>query len=426
MKQILQKFLSLGITPEMDEEEKIAVRAAVLANLGAFGSYFVNGIYVYFFDIDILLGVDIIACLGLSFCFYLFYIHKNFLAKILMNVIAIGLVIISHDMVRTNYEMYFFIGVINPFIVFAPKDYKKAFFVALCVSALIVLQILIGKEHLHPFLNVPDMNIAMMLFTVFVYLSFVMALGRLYTKKIQDEVEKKQKEIVHSSNIYSLGEMVGGVAFEINTPLQILTSNVESIKRQISTPDFDRHKVQEQIQTMNKTIDKMATLINGIRKLTRNSVNDPVTDFTLNEVIESVRSVCERRLAFKGVDLSVQVDKNLKIKSQVGQVSQVLLNLLNNSIEASYPVAEKWIRIESEVINDQIQLKVTDSGQPIEPEIAEKMMGLSLSTKKNGRGMGMGLNISQGIMEKLGGRLVYNSQCSNTQFIMEFPANISV
>ncbi len=105
------------------------------------------------------------------------------------------------------------------------------------------------------------------------------------------------------------------------------------------------------------------------------------------------------------------------------QISQVLLNLLNNSFDAIEERAEKWIRVRFEINSNKkiLIIKVTDSGDGIPNEIVHKMMNPFFTTKDIGKGTGLGLSISKGIIEEHGGHLIYNAQSKNTEFVVELP-----
>ena len=103
------------------------------------------------------------------------------------------------------------------------------------------------------------------------------------------------------------------------------------------------------------------------------------------------------------------------------QLSQVLMNLLNNSFDAIVDDEYKWIKIQSHQHGDRIGVSVTDSGNGIPGDIADQIFDPFYTTKGVGKGTGLGLSISAGILSNHGGRLYYDQCSPNTRFVMEFP-----
>lgn len=102
---------------------------------------------------------------------------------------------------------------------------------------------------------------------------------------------------------------------------------------------------------------------------------------------------------------------DLKIECQPTQISQVIINLLNNAFDAVSMLPEKWVHVD--VIphgNERLKIIVTDSGQGIPDAISEKMMEPFFTTKPVGKGTGLGLSISQGIAQDLIGIFKFGSK----------------
>lgn len=101
------------------------------------------------------------------------------------------------------------------------------------------------------------------------------------------------------------------------------------------------------------------------------------------------------------------------------QISQVLVNVIGNAIDAIAGLSEKWIRVEVYDKNDKVFFTITDSGKGIPLEIQEKIMHPFFTTKGVNIGTGLGLSISKSIIEEHGGFLNYNVSSPNTQFVFE-------
>jgi two-component system sensor histidine kinase DctS len=103
------------------------------------------------------------------------------------------------------------------------------------------------------------------------------------------------------------------------------------------------------------------------------------------------------------------------------QISQVLLNLINNACDAISSLNEKWILINAIERNNLIEISVTNSGPKIPAHIREKLMQPFFTTKEVGMGTGLGLSLSKTIAEAHGGRLYLDLGAENTRFVLELP-----
>ena len=99
----------------------------------------------------------------------------------------------------------------------------------------------------------------------------------------------------------------------------------------------------------------------------------------------------------------------------------MLLNLLNNCLDAIRTMTQPWIEIGIEKRGDLIEISITDSGHGIPEHIANRMMEPFFTTKEVGRGTGLGLAISRGIIEDHQGRFYYDHESANTRFVLALP-----
>ncbi len=102
-------------------------------------------------------------------------------------------------------------------------------------------------------------------------------------------------------------------------------------------------------------------------------------------------------------------------------LSKIILNLINNASDAVAGYSDKWIQLDVNKYPEFVQISVTDSGKGLSPEVAEKIMSPFFTTKERGKGTGLGLSICKRIAESHGGSFKYNSDCPNTQFVVQIP-----
>lgn len=241
-------------------------------------------------------------------------------------------------------------------------------------------------------------------------------------KSAKQEIEWQKASMQNSSRLAELGVMAGGIAHEINNPLAIISGRVQNLILQINRGRIDNEKLKVDLTSVEQTSHRIAKIIRGLRSFARNSENDPLSPEDINIIIEDSLAMCQARLYNLQIDLKVHISEpDIKVKCRPAQLSQVLLNLLNNSVDAIEKLPEKWIRFDCEASEEMIRISITDSGQGIEPHLREKIMTPFFTTKELGKGTGLGLSISHGIMSSHQGKLYLDTKSKNTCFVIEIP-----
>lgn len=131
-------------------------------------------------------------------------------------------------------------------------------------------------------------------------------------------------------------------------------------------------------------------------------------------------TLCHQKFKDENIRVTVNIDPDLQIYCQNIGLSQVLMNLLNNAYDAIRNQKDKWVKIETQIETDKVQIQITDSGPEISEELRQKIMRPFFTTKEAGYGTGLGLSISSNVMLKMNGSLYLNPNSSQTQFILEF------
>jgi PAS domain S-box-containing protein len=233
-----------------------------------------------------------------------------------------------------------------------------------------------------------------------------------------------EKQLIYSSKMTSLGEMAGGIAHEINSPLAIIFGRIEQLLRKIENENItDKADYQKKILDIHNTVERISKIIKGLKQFSRNSENDPMEQISLMKIIDDTVSLCQEKFRNHSVTVKVSGNNDVMIYCRAAQISQALLNLLNNAFDAIENLEIKWIEINSELNTDKkkVKLSIIDSGNGIPEEIIEKIMQPFFTTKEIGKGTGLGLSISKGIIETHNGNFYFNKLSKNTSFIIELP-----
>ena len=246
-------------------------------------------------------------------------------------------------------------------------------------------------------------------------------------QEIRDRTEiinEQQLSLISISKMSALGEMAGGIAHEINTPLAIIGMKIELINESIDEGDFTVEECKKSLHVIKTTTDRIAKIVNGLRFFARDGSKLPMEMVDINLIIEDTFSFCKEKMHLQSINVSVVREfkgDSLFINCRAVEISQVLLNLINNSNDAIREQDIKWIKM---VVTDgekEVKISVIDSGLGIDKDIQEKMMKPFFTTKEVGKGTGLGLNISRGIIESHNGKLFIDNSSENTTFTIILP-----
>jgi len=225
----------------------------------------------------------------------------------------------------------------------------------------------------------------------------------------------------------ALGEMAGGVAHEINNPLAVIKNISGQLQEVLDDDPLDISLIKDMASQVENTTNRIAKIVQGLRSFSRDGSKDPFHMVNIQRLVEETLSFCNERFKNDGTQILVEdFDKNLCFDGRATEVSQVLLNLLNNAHDAITGFKEKWIKISVVDQSNWMNIQVTDCGGGIPIEVREKIFQPFFTTKDIGKGTGMGLSISVGIIKGHNGELKLDTQCPNTRFVIRLPKKQSV
>lgn len=235
------------------------------------------------------------------------------------------------------------------------------------------------------------------------------------------EQKKLTEGLVQSAKMASLGVMAGGIAHEINTPLATINTAAELLRLSLEQKNHSSEQSDHLIKKIESTVQKVSQIIAGLKTFARSSENDPSVCVLFSEIVMDSLTVCSEK--FKSHDIKVTTDfsGDAEVFCVANQISQIVLNLLNNSFDALDHLKNKWIKITLSKNEKTVRLTLTDSGGGIDSKIQAKLMEPFFTTKDVGKGTGLGLSISVGLAGKFNGRLFYDPSVKNTTFVLELP-----
>lgn len=255
-------------------------------------------------------------------------------------------------------------------------------------------------------------------------LSYLMAFLFVHlTEELQREVLKQRNLLVESAKFQSLGQMASNLAHDINNPLFSIQGKLHQIRNLLSRDQLDLEKCDQIVEGAEDTIIKLSQIVKGISTFAREGRGDQMISISIEELIKSNLALALDRIKKLGIKLQIQVDPKVHIICYPSFISQVLLNLLNNAIDAVENSSEKEIEVSAYREKDWIYIVVSDTGFGVPKAIEKKIFEPFYTTKTFGKGTGLGLSISKGLVELHEGQLIFERQGLKTKFIVKFPSH---
>lgn len=253
-------------------------------------------------------------------------------------------------------------------------------------------------------------------------------LGALHSRNMEllqanEIINNQNQALVSAAKMSALGEMAGGVAHEINTPLTVIKLRSEMILSEVEVNACDHgRKIQNSLEIIDKTVDRITKIIQSLRAFSREASAQEKIEYSVSDIVSEALNLCNEKFKTRGIDLRVECSEDHVVLCRPTEITQVLINLLNNAYDAIENSEEKIISVRTEKLdNGFIGISVSDSGPGVAEEIQDKIMQPFFTTKEFGKGTGIGLSISKGIAESHGGKLYLDVNSKQTRMVLTFP-----
>ncbi len=226
-----------------------------------------------------------------------------------------------------------------------------------------------------------------------------------------------------ASKLASIGRLAAGVAHEINNPLAIINEKAGLVNDllELSSDVKDKEKLLALINGIFDSVNRCRTITHRLLGFARRmEVTHEVLD--LNDIVKEVMGFLEKEILFRNIRLELNLAEGLpKIESDKGQLQQVFLNIINNAVDA---IEEGGLIEVSTRVKDKntVLVSIRDTGSGIPKDKLKSIFEPFYTTKEKGEGTGLGLFISYGIIKKLGGIVLVESEVNKgTTFTVELP-----
>ena len=185
--------------------------------------------------------------------------------------------------------------------------------------------------------------------------------------------------------------------------------------------------VLRNLENCKDTVKRITKIISGLRNLSHSNAGE-LTETSIKDLIEDSIIVANLKISGKGIELKIDLTEteNELIVCNAIQISQVLVNLLANSIYEVETKEKPWVSLKIENTDLGFKFTIMDSGSGIPADVQKKMFEPMYTTKPIGKGTGLGLSISRSIIEQHQGTLTINNNSPNTCFEIILPKTLAV
>jgi len=241
-------------------------------------------------------------------------------------------------------------------------------------------------------------------------------LGRLILIDDITQRARLEEQLVQTEKLTSLGLLAAGVAHEVNTPLAVISNYIQMLAKQIPAED----PRQKTIDRIVKQTFRASEIVNNLLNFSRTGAAE-LSEVDLNFVLEETLTLVQHPFKTARVNVVKNYSDNLPpVLGSTTRLQQVFLNLFMNARDAM--PGGGMLEVRTVARNGSVEVEVTDTGAGIPPEHLHRIFDPFFTTKASGRGTGLGLSVSYGIIKEHAGKVdVRSTQGKGTSFRLEFP-----
>lgn len=245
--------------------------------------------------------------------------------------------------------------------------------------------------------------------------------GLLMTTNALEVASQVDQQTPEAAKFLAVGKIAGSIAHEINNPLSIIRMNAEILMTSNSLLQQPA-KIKEKCQKIISTTDRMSSIVRALRSISASTKKSNFTWVNFNDLMDDLLELCSLKL--KEDKVSVHCDfSNVSHQTYYldhAQVTQALINLINNACDAIKSMDEKWIKLAACTDSQYLIIKIIDSGHGIPDNIVHQMTNELFSTKGS-QGLGLGLSLVKAYLNSHEGKLGYMLVDNHTCFYISLP-----
>jgi two-component system NtrC family sensor kinase len=253
-----------------------------------------------------------------------------------------------------------------------------------------------------------------------------------FTQNLEIKVEDRTRQLkaahqklLQSDRLASLGQLSASVAHEINNPISGVLNLSMLMQRMLKEDGIPPHRIEEFRKYLSQVTSETARvgrIVSDLLAFSRRS-KPQRAPADLNKIVKMTVSLTQHKMRLSNIELETNLNEGLPaVPCDPSQIQQVVLNLLLNAAEATQSKAERRVSISTAAAEGGVRLIVSDNGEGIPPENLAKIFHPFFTTKSEGKGVGLGLAVSYGIIEAHGGEIEVKSTVGEgTTFTVSLP-----
>ncbi len=229
-------------------------------------------------------------------------------------------------------------------------------------------------------------------------------LSKSFNRMVRD-LSTKERQLIQSEKLATVGKLAAGVAHEINNPLGNISLYAQMLSRKIKDPE-----AKKKLKIIEEQADQTAKIVKSLLDFSRQS--EPKFKLVdLNTIVKKTLNVLEPQISLNKIKVKTKLEENLpKVYADPMQIQQVLVNIVTNAIQAMEGKSDATLEITTKSEGDKVMVSIKDNGVGIPEEHLDKIFDPFFSTKGVGKGTGLGLSVSYGIVENHGGEIKVESK----------------
>jgi len=229
--------------------------------------------------------------------------------------------------------------------------------------------------------------------------------------------KEKQKSVVNAK-FAALGELSASIAHEINNPLGVISGYAELL--QLTSTTASAGDISKKADIILKSCDRISHIVKSLKKFSRSEEEGQYSECLLQDLINEAIVLTKPKLKLRMIKLQCNPIENSLILCNEIEIEQVIVNLINNAIDAISSLPDKWVDISVTETPSHYNISVTDAGLGIPLDIQHVIFEPFFTTKKGSEGTGLGLSIVKGILDSHGAVISIDNNSLNTRFTINF------
>ncbi|MGZ3725463.1 MAG: sensor histidine kinase [Pseudobdellovibrio sp.] len=222
-----------------------------------------------------------------------------------------------------------------------------------------------------------------------------------------------------ASHLAALGQMAGGVAHEINSPLAAISIAAELITENIESENPDLNKLKPKLQNIIKSSKRISLIINTLKVISdTKQTGDQLEELSMAFLVQNCLNLCREKFEHANIKVNVSNKAEATVIGNASKTSQVIINLLNNAYDAlkDFPLQNKTVTISFFEEDGFVNTCIENTGPLISDESRKKLFMPFFTTKDIGQGTGLGLSLCKSLIESQNGKIWFNAGKRNTGF----------